>query len=76
MTHLCDVAAELGGAAKSSGAGGGDCGIALVGSDVDKDAVYRGWRAAVISAPMRPPARNWVARRSTTSSYSSRNPGK
>lgn len=45
LTHLCDVAAGLGGAAKSSGAGGGDCGIALVRSDVDKDAVYRGWRA-------------------------------
>lgn len=30
LTQLCESAEQLGGAAKSSGAGGGDCGIALI----------------------------------------------
>lgn len=33
LKKLCDIAIKNGGAAKSSGAGGGDCGIAIVNSD-------------------------------------------
>lgn len=33
LSELCDIAEEFGGSAKSSGAGGGDCGIALVKND-------------------------------------------
>jgi len=45
LATLCRIAAELGVAAKSSGAGGGDCGIALAGDEVDRELRAR-WRHA------------------------------
>ncbi|WP_314225120.1 phosphomevalonate kinase [Streptomyces zaehneri] len=57
LTALCDAAEEAGGAAKPSGAGGGDCGIALL----DADAAHRlphvrqRWAAAgVLPLPVSP----------------------
>lgn len=43
LTALCDVAEAHGAAAKSSGAGGGDCGIALAPPSVDTAALTREW---------------------------------
>lgn len=40
---LCDSAEENGAAAKPSGAGGGDCGIVLAGTEVSSDALLRTW---------------------------------
>ncbi|MER5933269.1 phosphomevalonate kinase [Streptomyces sp. NPDC002054] len=37
LTALCDAAEALGGAAKPSGAGGGDCGIALLDAEAAQD---------------------------------------
>ncbi|MBT2501731.1 phosphomevalonate kinase [Curtobacterium sp. ISL-83] len=45
LTTLCDVVEAAGGAAKPSGAGGGDCGIALVPTDTDLTAIHRAWEA-------------------------------
>lgn len=45
LTTLCDVVERAGGAAKPSGAGGGDCGIALVPADTDLTAIHRAWEA-------------------------------
>ncbi len=44
LSALCDVAEAAGAAAKTSGAGGGDCGIALAPDGVDVDAMHAGWR--------------------------------
>lgn len=44
LERLGNIVEELGGAAKSSGAGGGDCGIAVINEDTDLDAVYRQWQ--------------------------------
>lgn len=52
LTALCDIATELGGAAKPSGAGGGDCGIAFfdrAAADRTAELVDR-WAAAGIHA--------------------------
>ncbi|MGV9310718.1 phosphomevalonate kinase [Streptomyces sp. NPDC003691] len=51
LTAMCDVAEALGGAAKPSGAGGGDCGIALLdASSGDRTSVLReGWAASGVS---------------------------
>lgn len=46
LRALCDGAEAQGAAAKPSGAGGGDCGIALAGPGVDVEAVYEAWRRA------------------------------
>ncbi|MDO0939439.1 phosphomevalonate kinase [Streptomyces sp. DG2A-72] len=57
LTALCDAAEGVGGAAKPSGAGGGDCGIALLdpGAPHDIAHVHRRWAAAgVLPLPMRP----------------------
>ncbi|GAB2460458.1 phosphomevalonate kinase [Conyzicola lurida] len=48
LTALCDLAEARGAAAKSSGAGGGDCGIALAGPDVDRAALAADWSAGGI----------------------------
>lgn len=45
LTTLCDVVEEAGAAAKPSGAGGGDCGIALVPADVSESRILRAWEA-------------------------------
>ncbi|MBP2478558.1 ERG8-type phosphomevalonate kinase [Crossiella equi] len=47
LTALCEAAEALGGAAKPSGAGGGDCGIALLEPDQrTTEALRARWRAA------------------------------
>ncbi|MDZ8276041.1 phosphomevalonate kinase [Microbacterium aquimaris] len=45
LGRMCDIIEERGAAAKPSGAGGGDCGIALVGPDFDRPALEADWRA-------------------------------
>jgi phosphomevalonate kinase len=55
LTALCEVAEALGGAAKPSGAGGGDCGIALLNAGAEKEIAQlrAGWAAArVLPLPM------------------------
>ncbi|WP_230196897.1 phosphomevalonate kinase [Streptomyces coriariae] len=59
LTALCDAAEAAGGAAKPSGAGGGDCGIALLdaGAPRDIEHVRERWAAAgVLPLPVRPAA--------------------
>ncbi|MFD0312653.1 phosphomevalonate kinase [Streptomyces flavalbus] len=48
LTALCEAAEAAGGAAKPSGAGGGDCGIALLDATAAReiDDVHRRWTAA------------------------------
>src|SRR5207245_2975530 len=45
LARLVAAARRVGAAAKPSGAGGGDCGIALVTSAAQADAVVAAWRA-------------------------------
>lgn len=44
IKKLCDIAEKLGGAAKQSGAGGGDCGIAFMPSEESAGNLIRAWR--------------------------------
>lgn len=44
LRELAEVAEAHGGAGKSSGAGGGDCGLAIVGPEVDRDKIAQAWR--------------------------------
>ncbi|MFF3207832.1 phosphomevalonate kinase [Streptomyces sp. NPDC002962] len=56
LTALCDAAEGVGGAAKPSGAGGGDCGIALLdaGAPHDISQVRQRWATAgVLPLPVR-----------------------
>lgn len=56
LTALCEAAEALGGAAKPSGAGGGDCGIALLdaGAPQDTTRLRELWSAAgVVPLPIR-----------------------
>jgi phosphomevalonate kinase len=48
LTALCDAAEAVGGAGKPSGAGGGDCGIALLDATASKEIVQlrKEWVAA------------------------------
>ncbi|MGW1771850.1 phosphomevalonate kinase [Streptomyces sp. NPDC002104] len=49
LTALCDAAEAVGGAGKPSGAGGGDCGIALLDATASHERIARlrrGWDAA------------------------------
>lgn len=59
---LCDVAEEHGAAAKPSGAGGGDCGIALLPADRPTAGILTGWAAHGIRhldlSPAPPPTRD------------------
>lgn len=48
LARLADIAERFDGAGKSSGAGGGDCGIVLIDRDRDIDALERAWRDAGI----------------------------
>lgn len=48
LTRLVDAALAVGWAAKSSGAGGGDCGIALAPRGLDAEALSAAWTAAGI----------------------------
>lgn len=57
LSALCDAAEAAGGAAKPSGAGGGDCGIALLDARSPHDIarVRQRWAAAgVAPLPLRP----------------------
>ena len=45
---LCDIAETYGAAAKTSGAGGGDCGIAITGDHKERTSIYKSWRASEI----------------------------
>ncbi|MEU6995000.1 phosphomevalonate kinase [Streptomyces sp. NPDC046465] len=57
LTALCDAAEAVGGAAKPSGAGGGDCGIALLDAEASLDIahVQKRWTTAgVRPLPVRP----------------------
>jgi phosphomevalonate kinase len=57
LTVLCDAAEAVGGAAKPSGAGGGDCGIALLdaGAQTDISQMRARWAAAdVVPLELRP----------------------
>jgi phosphomevalonate kinase len=56
LTALCDAAEAVGGAAKPSGAGGGDCGIALLDATAESEIarLREGWAAAgVLPVPIR-----------------------
>ncbi|WP_305787992.1 phosphomevalonate kinase [Symbioplanes lichenis] len=56
LTALCDAAEAVGAAAKPSGAGGGDCGIALLtaGADTEITRLHHAWVAAgVLPVPIR-----------------------
>ncbi|MFD1360935.1 phosphomevalonate kinase [Lentibacillus salinarum] len=48
LTTLCDLAEAHGGAGKSSGAGGGDCGIAFMPSKEQADQLMKAWQEAGI----------------------------
>lgn len=48
LTNLCQLAEEEGAVAKSSGAGGGDCGIAFVSQEHDMKKIYQKWQEADI----------------------------
>ncbi|WP_406004774.1 phosphomevalonate kinase [Streptomyces sp. NBC_00637] len=62
LTALCAAAEAVGGAAKPSGAGGGDCGIALLDAAAEHDIaqVRQRWAAAGVQplSVARPPERN------------------
>ncbi|PWG01115.1 phosphomevalonate kinase [Levilactobacillus bambusae] len=45
LTKMCDIAERFGGAAKSSGAGGGDCGIVIINKDQDINTMVKEWSA-------------------------------
>lgn len=45
LQKLCQIAERFGGAAKTSGAGGGDCGIVLLDRNADKQAMIDEWSA-------------------------------
>ncbi|WP_084063210.1 phosphomevalonate kinase [Ornithinibacillus halophilus] len=49
LGNLCDIAEQLGGAAKPSGAGGGDCGIAFMPTKAKASELLKSWEAAGIT---------------------------
>ncbi|MEO3201151.1 phosphomevalonate kinase, partial [Pediococcus acidilactici] len=44
LTSLCDIAEQFGGAAKSSGAGGGDCGIVITEENDNTEKIINEWQ--------------------------------
>ncbi|GAB3796015.1 phosphomevalonate kinase [Virgibacillus kimchii] len=48
LSKLCDLAEQLGGAGKPSGAGGGDCGIAFMPTKESAQALTKAWQQAGI----------------------------
>ncbi|MGO3022247.1 MAG: phosphomevalonate kinase [Brevibacterium sp.] len=48
LHDLCEIAETYGAAAKPSGAGGGDCGIALAQTQTEAQTILSGWEAAGI----------------------------
>lgn len=45
LKKLCDIGEKYGGASKTSGAGGGDCGITVINNVIDKQLIYDEWMA-------------------------------
>lgn len=45
LTELCDIAETFNGAAKTSGAGGGDCGIVVINRSIDTRPLYQDWES-------------------------------
>lgn len=68
LTELCQIANRFGGAAKTSGAGGGDCGIAILSRATDLTRVLHEWAAKQIEplpltvCPPTPPTPSSVPR--------------
>jgi phosphomevalonate kinase len=53
LEKLATIAADAGGAGKLSGAGGGDCGIAVAFDDATARKIEEGWRAAgIVPVPL------------------------
>lgn len=53
LTSLINIALKHGGAAKSSGAGGGDCGIVLIEKQRDISALFQEWeQAGILPLPL------------------------
>lgn len=53
LTQLCQLAEQHGAVAKSSGAGGGDCGICLVESQKQKQAICHDWQnSGIVPLPL------------------------
>lgn len=44
LYNLCESAEDMGGAAKSSGAGGGDCGIVIIDEKIDTHELFASWK--------------------------------
>ncbi|WP_162000179.1 phosphomevalonate kinase [Companilactobacillus halodurans] len=49
LTKLCDIAEKLGGSAKTSGAGGGDCGIVLSDKSLNVSELKKEWKKVGIT---------------------------
>ncbi len=49
LTQLCDIAEKLGGAAKTSGAGGGDCGIVISDHNLKLEKLKQEWEKVGIT---------------------------
>ncbi|MHA8262954.1 phosphomevalonate kinase [Lactobacillaceae bacterium Melli_B3] len=50
LQQMCNIADQHGGAAKSSGAGGGDCGIVIIDQNVNANKIATDWELAGIEA--------------------------
>ena len=48
LHELCRIAEDFGGAAKTSGAGGGDCGIVAIDGHADLDGLLAAWQTKKI----------------------------
>ncbi|MDF0478867.1 phosphomevalonate kinase [Vagococcus sp. PNs007] len=49
LFDLCEIAEDYNGAAKSSGAGGGDCGIVIIDKSIDTIPLIKDWEKSEIS---------------------------
>lgn len=54
LKRLCDIAQKHNGSAKSSGAGGGDCGIVIFKGKFDLDSLVKEWKeSGIIYLPLK-----------------------